>query len=306
MTDSSPPSTLPLPTSPPAPATPPVTPPASGPPPGAAGVGASPPTAPATQLPVPRSPPVGAVRPPRTGSVRDRGVTRRDSVHATSWDVEGTVKVMGEVDVGTGRVSGVLSVAGPITADTLVCRGTLDVGGPIMVAGTLTTDGGLHGAGPVRAAHASFSGTSRLAGEVVIDGTLTTRGHFAAPSLRAGEFRGDGAVHVPGTIEAATVEVRIRRDSRFGTILAHSVRLTRSAPNPIETLFGRSPPSPVARIEADRVELEGVDVAFVRCPEVVLGREAHVTELEGTIVRRHSAALVGPRSKSPRPYGLSR
>ena len=153
---------------------------------------------------------------------------------------------------------------------------------------------------------ATLSGTTRLSGELVVDGTLSSKGQFAAASLRVGVFHGDGAVIVPGNIEAGAVDVRIRGDSKFGPIRALSVRLIRSPPNPIELVFGRSPESPVVRIEADRVELEGVDVAFVRCPEVILGRDAHVTELEGTVVRRHSSASVGPRSRSPRPYGLSR
>jgi hypothetical protein len=233
-------------------------------------------------------------------------VTRRASVHALTWVAEGTVKVTGEVDVGTGKVTGALSVAGAITADALGCRGALDSGGPITVSGTFTTDGSLHGVGPIRAKQATFSGTTRIVREVVVEGSLTVSGQFAAPSLRVGELHGDGAVDVPGSIDAVDVDVRIRRDSRFGTIRARSVRLIRSPPNPIEWVFGRSPPAPVVRIEADRVELEGVDVAFVRCPEVTLGRNSHVTELEGTVVRRHSSAQVGPRSKSPAPYGLSR
>jgi len=233
-------------------------------------------------------------------------VSRRDSVHALTWVAEGTVKVTGEVDVGNGAVTGALSVAGPITADTFGCRGALDSGGPITVGGTLTTYGSLHGVGPIQAKQASFTGTTRIVREVVVEGSLTVKGHFAAPSLRVAELRGDGAVDVPGSIDAVDVDVRIRRHSRFGTIRARSVRLIRVPPNPFEWVFGRSPPTPVGRIEAERLELEGVDVSFVRCPEVILGREAHVTEIEGTVVRRHSSAGVGPRSKSPAPYGLSR
>ena len=208
--------------------------------------------------------------------------------------------------MGDGRISGALSVGGALTADRFACRGALDTGGPLTIAGSLSTETSFHGVGPVQAKQASFSGTTRIGREVVVEGSLLVKGQFAAAALRAGDFRGDGAVEVAGTIEAVEVDVRIRRDSRFGTIKARSVRLLRSPPNPIEWVFGRSPPAPVVRIEADRLELEGVDVAFVRCPEVILGRDAHITELEGTVVRRHSSARVGPRSKSPAPHGLSR
>jgi len=233
-------------------------------------------------------------------------VTRRDSVHAQSWVVQGTVKVTGEVDVGTAQVNGTLSVAGPITSDSFSCRGTLDVEGAVTVSGALSTDGNLRAAGAVHAQHATFRGTTRIAREAAVDGPVIVRGQFAAASLRATELRADGSVTVPGDLDAADVDVKIRRDGRFGTIRAHTVRLLRSPPNPIEWVFGRSPPPRVARIEADRVELEGVDVDFVRCPEIILGRDAHVTEVEGTVVRRHPSARVGPRSKSPPPYGLSR
>jgi cytoskeletal protein CcmA (bactofilin family) len=250
--------------------------------------------------------PAAAPRIPRTGALQDRGVTRRDSVHALTWTADGTVKVTGEIDVGRGTVSGALSAAGPITADTFACRGALDAGAALTVAGSLTTGSSFHAVGPVHAQQAAFTGMTRIVREVRVDGTLTVKGQFAAPSVRAGEFRADGAVDVPGTLDASSVEVRIRGESRFGTIRARSVRLIRAPPNPIERIFGRPPPTPIVRIEADRVELEGVDVAFVHSPEVILGRGAHVTEIEGTVAHRHASAQVGPRSKSPAPYGLSR
>jgi len=289
----------PPPSSPPVPA--PANPPASAaPPPPKPAVSTPSSTA---AKPAAATPPV---RPPRSGALDDRGVRRREAVHALRWTVDGSVKVTGEVDVGSAAITGTLAVGGAILADSLVSRGTLDAGGTVSVGGTLSTDGRFHAVGPVTAQSGSFFGVTRIGRAVTVDRSLTVHGQFAAPSVRVNEFRGDGAVEIPGDTEAVTVDVRIRRDSRFGTIRAHTVRLIRVPPNPIEWVFGRSPPTPVARIEADKVELEGVDVAFVRSPEVILGRDAHVTEVEGTVVRRHSTARVGPRSKSPAPYGLSR
>jgi cytoskeletal protein CcmA (bactofilin family) len=233
-------------------------------------------------------------------------VTRRDSVFALSWSAEGTIKVTGEVDVGIAKISGALSVGGAITADALTCRGALDGGGPITIAGTFVTDGSLHAVGPVQAKQASFGGTTRLGRDVVVEGNVTVKGQFAAPSLRVGELHGEAAVEVEGSLDAVDVQLRLRGESRLGVVRARTVRLERVRPNPIEWVFGRAPPISVSRIEADRAELEGVEVGFVRCPEVILGRDAHVTEIEGTVVRRHSTARVGPRSKTPPPYGLSR
>jgi cytoskeletal protein CcmA (bactofilin family) len=216
------------------------------------------------------------------------------------------VKVSGEVDVGDIRLDGTVSISGTILADVVRSRGTLEADGPVTVAGALATDGDFHTGGPVRAAQATLVGTTRIGGDVSVSGVLTLKGQFAAASIHAGEVRADGGLTVPGDIEAVDVDVRMRKDSRFGAIRAKTVRLHRTAPNPVERVFGRSPDPSVTRIEADRVELEGVDVAFVRCPEVILGRDAHITELEGTVVRRHASAHVGPRSVSPPPYGLRR
>jgi hypothetical protein len=227
-------------------------------------------------------------------------------VHALTWVTDGTVKVTGDVDVGDAKHAGALSVAGTVTADRFQCRGALDAGGALAISGNLTTETSFHATGPVQAKQASFSGTTRIVREVVVEGALTFKGQFAAASVRAGQFHGDGVVEVPGTMDAVDVDVRIRRDSHLGIIRARTVRLIHTPPNPIEWVLGRSTGTPVARIEADKAELEGVDVAFLRCPEVVLGRDAHVTEIEGTVVRRHASARVGPRSKTPAPYGLSR
>jgi hypothetical protein len=216
------------------------------------------------------------------------------------------VKISGEVDVGDAHLGGTVSVSGPIVSDSLASHGTLEADGPIRVSARFSSDGRLTAGGPVAAGEASFTGTTRVTREVIVTGALNVRGQFAAASVRSGELRGDGGFEIPGALEATEVDVRIRRDSRFGSIRARTVRLIRIGPNPVERAFGRSPPTPIARIEADRLELEGVDVAFVRCPEVVLGRDAHITELEGTVVRRHATARVGPRSVSPPPYGLRR
>ncbi len=216
------------------------------------------------------------------------------------------VKVSGEVDVGDARLTGTVSISGAILADSLRCQGTLETDTSITVSGKFTTAGNFHTRGTVTAAEGSFAGTTRIGGDVRVTGALAVRGHFAAASVQVGEFRAEGGIVVPGSLEAVEVDIRIQKESQFGVVRARSVRLIRASPNPIERLFGRSPATPILRIEADRVELEGVDVAFVHCPEVILGPNAHVTELEGTVVRRHRTALVGPRSVSPPPYGLRR
>ncbi len=242
----------------------------------------------------------------RSGTVEDRGVMRRDSVHAARWLVDGSAKATGAVDVGSLEVQGSLSVGGMLSADTLTVRGRLDAGAAVQVAGALTSDGGFRATGPVTARQATFDGASRVTGDVTVEATLALRGQFAAAALHVGELRGDGAVQVVGELRAGAVDLRLKGESRFGVIRARSVRLLRASANPVEMVLGGGVPTPVERIEADRVELEGVDADFVHCPEVILGRDAHISELEGTVVRQHGSASVGPRSKTPPPYGLSR
>jgi cytoskeletal protein CcmA (bactofilin family) len=238
--------------------------------------------------------------------MRDEGVTRHESVHTTAWTARGRVKVTGEVDAEAVRLEGVVSVGGAISAGSVACRGTLDAASGLTVAKTLATNGTVRAVGPVQAARASFRGTVRITREVSVDGLLEVRGQFAAASVSAEEFRVDGGVDVPGSVNAVDVDVKIRRFSRLGIVRARTVRLLRVPPNPIERVFGRSPAPQVDRVEAGHVELAGVDVGFVRSPEILLGPGAHVTEVEGAVVRRHRSATVGPRSKTPPPHGLSR
>jgi cytoskeletal protein CcmA (bactofilin family) len=260
--------------------------------------------------PVPRPPVAPTTTPlprlPRVGRSQDTGVVRRDSVRALAWWVNGTAKVTGEVDAGDVRVVGTLSVGGQVLADTFECRGTLEVEGGVNVVGRLSIDGTLRVAGSVHAAQGYFSGTTRIGRDVSVDRSLVVRGQFAAPSVRSEELHAEAAVEIPGAVEGVEVDLLLSGDSRLGTVRARSVRILRKPPNPFEKVLGRSPAPPVDRVEADHVELEGVDVAFVRSPEIILRRDAHVTEVEGTILRRHPTARVGPESRSPPPHGLSR
>jgi hypothetical protein len=126
------------------------------------------------------------------------------------------------------------------------------------------------------------------------------------PTVAAGSLDLTGAADVPGAITADRVTARFRSASSLGNLQARTVVLRVRPPNPVEMVRGTSIAVRVNRIEADTVELDGVDVQFVRAREVTLGRGAHVTEWEGHVVRRHASARIGPESRTPPPYGLSR
>lgn len=250
-------------------------------------------------------------RPPRTGTIRDTGTVRRDSVRATGWTTTGMAKVQGDVDVGVGAASGLVSIAGKLSADAFRARGTLEVVGPTDVRDLLRLDGTVHFQAGVHAGALESQGSLRCAGELRVDRALSAQGVVEAPSAHVGLFELMGSAEIPGDLAAtASVRARFHSDSRIGTIRAHRVELhgppTSLVPTLLRMVFGGSAAVHVDRVEADSVELSAVDVAFVHAREIVLGPGAHVTTVEGTIVRRASSSRVGPESRSPPPHGLTR
>ena len=243
---------------------------------------------------------------PRGARVADHGITLHDAITAERWTANGTVKVAGAVDVGSADVAGTVSVAGGLTADAFRARGTLEVDGPVRVQELFLVRGDARCGGGLRSGDLTIDGTVRVEGPVTVDRTLSLDGTLHAPSVSAGVLEAVGAMVVPGEVRGATVIAELRRASALGSVVARHVRLRGHVPNVVDKVFFHLEPVTVGRVEADGVELTGVDVAFVRAKEIVLGRDAHVTALEGTVVRRHPSSSVGPRSRSPPPYGLRR
>ena len=260
----------------------------------------------------PRLPAASATGPPsRAGKIRDRGSVRRDSVRAADWSTTGMAKVQGDVDVGSGRATGLLSVAGKLSAETLRSHGSLEVVGVADVRDRCTLDGTAHFGAGLHAGALASNGTVRCDGEVRVDRELSATGVVEAPSVRVGLFELSGSAEIPGDLVAlATVRARFRGDSRLGTVRARRVELhgppTGLLPTLLRAVFGGSATVHVDRVEADSVALSAVDVGFVHAREIELGPGAHVTTVEGTVVRKAESSRVGPESRSPRPYGLSR
>ena len=263
----------------------------------------------APPTPVPASPVVPPA--PRTGAIRDSGTVRRDSIRASSWTSTGMAKVQGDVDVDTGSATGLVSVGGKLLAGSFRCRGTLEVVGPTEVQDTFSLDGTSHLQAVVHAGTLDARGSLRCPADIRVDRSLTITGMLEAPSVHVGLLELTGSADLPGDVEAVvSVRARFRGDSDLGTIRARSVVLEGPPSNLIPTLFrkvfGGSARVRVGRVEADTVTLAAVDVGFVHAKEVTLGAGAHVTEVEGTIVRRHPSSRVGPESRSAPPHGLTR
>ena len=243
---------------------------------------------------------------PRAARVKDRGIVRHDTLRADQWRADGTVKVLHDVDVGSAHLTGSLSVGGGLSADAFRLRGALEVEGVVRVRSTGSVRGTFRAAGEVRAGDLTLDGVGRTGGTITVDRTLTVQGTLDAPSVTAGLLEIDGVVRIPGEVRALGVRAELGRRSTLGTVVARRVRLSGHVPNLVDKAFFREDRVFVGRVEADSVELEGVDVGFVRGKEIALGRNCHVTAVEGAVVRRHASSTVGPESKSPPPYGLRR
>ncbi len=262
----------------------------------------APPRAPAAPPPAPA--------PALRGLVRDTGAERHDAVHAARWTLSGTAKVTGDVAVGEARLRGLAAVGGRLTADRLTVHGTLEVVGPVEVRGSGVFEGTFRPMGPVHLGAGNVRGIARVARELRVDRMLQVAGALEAPSVRAGLLELQGSANIPGEIVSLSgVHARFRGDSSLGPITARDVVLRGPPPGLVPSIlrrvFGGAAHVMVERIEADRVELSAVTVAYVRAPSVVLGPGAHVTEVVGTIVRQHPSAHVGPESRSRPPHGLS-
>jgi cytoskeletal protein CcmA (bactofilin family) len=264
---------------------------------------------PPTSTPAAPSTSAGPTAPPprpRAGALQDVGTVRRDSVEAESWTSQGTVKVTGDVRVGEADLEGTVSIGGKLTAAAFRSRGELEVEGPIDVSGLFTGSVGLRATLTFHAGDADLRGNVHVLGAVTVDRTLHVRGNLEAPSLAVGLLKLEGTAQVPGDLVAASVSARLVDDSTFGQVRARSVSLRARIPNLVEKVLGRRVTVTVRRVEADEVVLEGVEAQFVRAPKISLGRDAHLTEYEGTIVRAHPTSRVGFESRSPPPYGLRR
>ena len=253
--------------------------------------------APPVPATVPKAAPAPAPVPParpRVGELHDSGTVRKEFVNADRWFATGLVKVTGDVQVGQGKVDGTVSLGGKLVASDLHYRGTVDILGVVEVTAGLTGSGSLRTEGALHAGTAELKGTAQVNGPLTVDKGLNVRGSLSTPSARVGELAG------------GRVTAFLKESSSFGTVRARSVTLHGKPPNLVEKVFFRRVTVKVERVEADVVDLEAVDVQFVRSPQITLGRGAHVTEYEGTIVKRHSTSRVGFESKSPPPYGLRR
>jgi cytoskeletal protein CcmA (bactofilin family) len=239
-------------------------------------------------------------------------VVLRPEVRALVWRADGTARVLGNLDAGTVIVRGNASVVGKVTADRIDVRGTLEGLQPIDVKGTMFVRGTLRFEGPLTAGTLSHIGSARGGGPIVARQLLETRGSLEVRTggITAPHVAITGSFDVAGPILAKSVIARVSGPSQVPAIEAETVVLDRPAriPRLLEQfgLLTTEPTVRVDRIEARDVYLDGVDCEYVRSEHLLLGPGSHVTRLDGTVIRQHRSASIGPRSHTAPPHGLSR
>lgn len=257
---------------------------------------------------VPPTPPATAAL--REGAYREVGVVHHASVRAERYRLRGAGKIYGDVDVGELEVEGTLSIGGRLIADQVDLRGTIDIAGDARIATTAAMEGTIRIDGSAAATDLRSKGFLRVGGALTVEDTLATTGSFeVSGEARAGFFQPDGLVGIGGNLTARTIDGRFDGQSRIGGIVAATVRLTprQLLRLPVDLPFLRPHAAlTVERLEADRVEIEGVTVRYLRSPAIRLGRHCHVTTLEGNLLRRDPSSHVGYESRSPPPPGLMR
>lgn len=257
-------------------------------------------SAPSVGLPPPVAKPVAA--PERTGTISDKGVVRRADVRALRWSVHGTAKVTGVVEADTVELDGSTSIGGRLTAVELRTDGMLDVAGEAFVKHRLAVEGTARFGGTLHAGDVDTRGTLHVGGTVDVDRSVLWRGCIeVGAALKASRFAGEGRVSVAGTVSVKDVDIALDSPSSVGAIVAESVRVRRRP-----RFLGPTPSLEVERIDANLVELEGVHVEYLRASRIVAGEGCRIARYDGTVVRKHASARLGPSSVSAPPYGLFR
>ncbi len=261
---------------------------------------------------VPARPSTAPPAPPphRTGAFREVGTVRHANIHAQRYRLRGSGRITGEVDVDEAELDGIVSVSGRLTADRLEVKGTLEVGGDVTVRGTVRLRGTGRFLGGLTAGGLTTDGLVRISQGARVTGPLSAKGTLEiGGDAVATLFSSEGRVAIAGALRASEVDTVFESESTLGPVEAAivSLRPRQLVPLPIEVpVLNPRAFLHVDRIEGERVDLEGVEVDYVKASQIVLGRHCHVTRIDGTIARKDPTSYVGYESRTPPPHGLSR
>jgi hypothetical protein len=237
---------------------------------------------------------------------------QRPEVHALVWRVDGTAKILGDLDAGTVLIRGKSSVVGKVQVDRIDVRGTLEAAQSIDVKGILFARGTLRFAGALTAGTFSHQGAAQGGGPITAAQLLESRGSIQvrAGGITTAHASFHGSFDIAGPIHAKSVIARVTGPSHVPAVEAETVVFDRPSgiPRILEQfgLLSTEPSVVVDRIEARDVYLDGVDCEYVRSEHLLLGPGCHVTRLDGSLVQKHRSSTIGPRSHSAPPHGLFR
>lgn len=256
----------------------------------------------ARTAPPPAGAPTVTAIPPREGTLIDGKSATREKIRVAYWRVDQAAKVASDVDVVQGDVAGEVSIGGRLAALQFQSSGLLEVTGDVDVRDRLTVLGTMRTGGSVRVSDLSVEGTFSTGGPIIVNGTARWQGFVEGP----GDFSGttvriDGGFRFRGRFEASDLRADVSASSSAALVRADTLVLKRRSRR-----FGAPVTVSIDRIEGRVVVLEGIDAEYVRAERIVIGRDCHLTRVDGRIIRQHPRAHVGPESRSPRPYGLSR
>jgi cytoskeletal protein CcmA (bactofilin family) len=211
------------------------------------------------------------------------------------------VKVLGDAEADVAELEGLVSVKGALRGGSVSVRGTLEVGGIVEVSGRLDVDGESELNGIVRCGEWTSRGQARAMASVSATtsirsvGNLEVRGLVTTPKLSF-----EGRVRVDGELRATEVDGTLKGESTLSTLRCDRVVIRGG---------GRLGPRSrlvITEVEAKEATLEAVEVEYLRADRIVLGPHAQVARLDGKVVQQHPSAHVGPVSRTPKPYGLTR
>ncbi|MCI4366601.1 MAG: hypothetical protein L3K08_02495 [Thermoplasmata archaeon] len=191
------------------------------------------------------------------------------SAKVDRWDTDGHVSVEGAASGGGAwRCAGEHRFGAALTVESLDARGRLDVAGALTTTGAISVVGSIDVVGDVKGASVTWSGAAAISGEV----------------------------------RAGSIAITTIGPSKVGALRANSIRIAHKG--------GRFAANPAAlevlEIEGKEVHLAGVIAQHVKADRISVGPGCRLSQVDGTVVSRDPSSHIGPQSKTPRPYGLSR
>ncbi|HTT26027.1 MAG TPA: hypothetical protein VMH90_03570, partial [Thermoplasmata archaeon] len=222
---------------------------------------------------------------------------------AHRWTLKGRAKVTGPVELDELSVHGDLAIAGPAQVDRWEADGHLTVEGeasgkgPWRCAGEHRFGAGVTVQSLEARGRVDVGGTLQAVQQIAVHGTLDVGG-----DVRGGAVAWHGAAAITGEVRASSIAITTVGPSKVAALRADTIRVDRPGGR-----FAANPATlDVLEIEGKDVHLTGVVAQYVKADRITVGPGCRLAQVDGTVVSRDASSHIGPQSRSPKPYGLSR